>query len=524
MTDPALDPASDPEPDPEPDPVRTAARGGRAPATDGVAPGVRETHTAVLWFFGDRVHKMKKAVDLGFCDFTTVELRREACRREIALNRRLSPEAYLGLETVLGPSGDAEEYLVAMCRMPADRSLAALVRAGEPVEDHLRAVARRLAGFHSVATRGPEIAREGSREAGRARWNGVLDGLRRHSGALLPTDVVERVAREATTFLDGRADLFAARRAEGRVVDGHGDLLADDVFCLTDRPVLLDCLEFDDRLRYVDGLDDAAFLAMDLERLGRPEPAARFLDLYAEFAADPAPPILSHYFVAYRAAVRAAVTCIRVDQGGGDAAEARALLDLADRHLQEARVRLVLVGGLPGTGKTTVAGGVADQLGAVLVSSDRVRKELAGLNPTDPATAGYRDGLYRPEHTDATYAALLHRAEELLGRGETVVLDASWTDDGHREQATALADRTSSDLVALRCNAPRELADARIRARRGSASDATPLVAAVMSADADPWPEATVVDTSGPAEDSVATAVAAVRARRHHGSWTVVEV
>jgi uncharacterized protein len=506
------------------DPLGAAARGGRAPDSDGLAVGVRETHTAVLWFLGDRVHKMKKPVDLGFCDFTSVELRREACRREIALNRRLSPEAYLGLETVLGPSGEAEEYLVAMRRMPADRSLAALVRAGEPVEDHLRAVARRLAGFHSAAARGPEIAREGSREAARARWEGVLDGLRRHAGALLPPDVVDRVARAATAFLDGRADLFAARRTEDRVVDGHGDLLADDVFCLPDGPVLLDCLEFDDRLRYVDGLDDAAFLAMDLERLGGPEPAARFLELYAEFAADPAPAALSHHFVAYRAAVRAAVTCIRVDQGGGDAAEARTLLDLADRHLHDARVRLVLVGGLPGTGKTTVAGGLADRLGAVLLSSDRVRKELAGLNPTDPAAAEYRDGLYRPEHTDATYAALLHRAGELLGRGETVVLDASWTDARRRDQAAALAARTSSDLVALRCDVPRDLADARIRARRGSASDATPLVAAVMSVDADPWPEATAVDTSGAGEDSVATAAAAVRAPRHHGPWTVVQI
>jgi len=113
------------------DPLGAAARGGRAPDADGLAVGVRETHTAVLWFLGDRVHKMKKPVDLGFCDFTTVEFRREACRREIALNRRLSPEAYLGLETVLGPSGEVEEYLVAMRRMPADRSLAALVRAGE---------------------------------------------------------------------------------------------------------------------------------------------------------------------------------------------------------------------------------------------------------------------------------------------------------------------------------------------------------------------------------------------------------
>jgi aminoglycoside phosphotransferase family enzyme/predicted kinase len=494
------------------------------PSDTPLAPAVTETHTAVLWFAGDRVHKMKKPVDLGFCDFTTAERRRKACLREIALNRRLSPEAYLGLETVLGPDGLACEYLVAMRRMPADRSLAALVRAGEPVDDHLRAVARRLAAFHSTATRGHEVAREGTVEAARGRWAGVIDGLRGHAGSILPADVVEHVAEAVGEFLDGRRPLFDLRREERRILDGHGDLLAEDVFCLPHGPVLLDCLEFDDRLRYVDGLDDAAFLAMDLERLGGDELAERFLGWYAEFSADPAPSALRHHFVAYRAAVRAAVACIRVDQGGEGAGLARDLLDLAARHLDAGRVRLVLVGGLPGTGKSTVAGGLADRLGATVLSSDRVRKEIAGLDPATSAAAGYRAGLYRPENTMATYGELLRRAAKLLGRGESVVLDASWTADEQREAAVALAARSAVPMTALRCEAPRAVADERIRRRRGSASDATPLVAAVMSADADPWPEATVVDTGGTVEESVDVAVAAVRSSRRHGGWTVVEV
>nr|WP_116709999.1 AAA family ATPase [Actinomycetospora cinnamomea] len=467
---------------------------------------------------------MKKPVDLGFCDFTTLERRREACLREIALNRRLSPEAYLGLEVLLGPDGTASEYLVAMRRMPAERSLAALVRAGEPVDEHLRAVARRLAGFHSTAARGPEVDRQGTVDAARSRWAGVLDGLRRHAGTLLPADLVEHVVARAGEFLDGRRPVFDGRIAEGRVLDGHGDLLADDVFCLPDGPAILDCLEFDDHLRWVDGLDDAGFLAMDLERLGGADLAERFLRWYTEFSADPAPPALRHHFVAYRAAVRAAVTCIRVEQGGDGAGLARDLLDLAARHLEAGRVRLVLVGGLPGTGKSTVAGGLADRLGATLLSSDRVRKEIAGLDPETSAAAGYRTGLYRPEHTDATYAELLRRAGDLLARGESVVLDASWTADAQREAAAALAARSAVPLTALRCEAPRAVADERIRRRHGSASDATPLVAAVMSADADPWPEATAIDTAGTVDDAVAAALAAVRSSRPHGRWTVVEV
>jgi aminoglycoside phosphotransferase family enzyme/predicted kinase len=484
--------------------------------------GVRETHTAVLWFLGDRVHKLKKPVDLGFCDFTTVAARREACEREVALNSRLSPEAYLGVETLLDPEGTVADHFVLMRRMPAERSLGALVRAGAHVDDELRAIARRLAGFHSVARRGPEVTREGRIGAMSGRWRGVLDGLRRHAGPLLDPDGVGRVADLATRFLAGRAALFDERWGAGTIVDGHGDLLADDVFCLRMGPLLLDCLEFDDRLRFVDTLDDASFLAMDLEHHGGAALGERFLQLYGEFSGDRWPVALSHHYRAYRAATRAAVMCVRVEQGGPGAEEARDLLALARRHLEAGQVRLILVGGLPGTGKSTVADGLADRLDAVVVSSDVLRKEIAGLTPTESAAAGYGEGLYRAEHTAATYTAMRARAGELLARGESVVLDASWTDAGERAHATALAAEAHAELTCLECRAPREITEPRIRNRRGSASDATPLVAAVMSLDADPWPEATVIDTVGPAEASIDLAVEEVRTPQKHTSWTVV--
>ena len=139
----------------------------------------------------------------------------------------------------------------------------------------------------------------------------------------------------------------------GRIVDGHRDLLAEDIFCLDDGPRILDCLEFDDRLRWLDGLDDASFLAMDLDRLGRPDLAEQFIDWYAEYTADPAPASLRHHYVAYRALVRAKVCCIRAAQNEPQAMpSAGHLADLPLRHLHAATVSLILVGGLPGTGKT----------------------------------------------------------------------------------------------------------------------------------------------------------------------------
>ena len=197
-----------------------------------------------------------------------------------------------------------------------------------------------------------------------------FDQVRALGEAVIAPRTLEKIQRRTIEFLHGRGALFAARVAQDRVIDGHGDLLTDDILCLDDEPRVLDCLEFDDRLRFLDGLDDIAFLAMDVEHLGAPELAARLLDWYAEFADDPAPPSLRHHYLAYRAFVRAKVAGIRHAQGDeAMGTKAVSLADLALRHLRSGAVRLVLVGGLPGTGKSTLGGLLADRLGMVLLSS-----------------------------------------------------------------------------------------------------------------------------------------------------------
>ncbi|WP_343947317.1 AAA family ATPase, partial [Pseudonocardia zijingensis] len=375
-----------------------------------------------------------------FLDFGNPDLRRAVLQRELELNRRLSPDVYLGLAQVSGLPGEPAEPLLVMRRMPAERRLATLVQDGADVGDALRALARMVAAFHAGAERGPRIAAEGGREALRARWRANTTELHPFDQTVLPPGTADALDRLVTRFLDGRGPLFAQRIADERIVDGHGDLIAADVFCLDDGPRVLDCLEFDDRLRFVDGLDDVAFLAMDLERLGRTDLGERFLDDYVEFSGDPAPASLRHHYTAYRAGVRAKVACLRHAQGEPSArAEAVRYATIALHHLRTGSPRLALVGGLPGTGKTTLAGALADRFGAVVLSSDRIRKELAGLAPSTPAGAGFRKGIYTPEHTEELYSELLHRAEQLLGRGESVVLDASWTAAPHRAAAAEIA-------------------------------------------------------------------------------------
>jgi uncharacterized protein len=475
---------------------------------------VAETHSAVVFFVGDRAYKLKKPVELGFLDFRTLASRASACGREVELNRRIAPDVYLGVADVVGPDGVVCDHLVVMRRMPDERRLATLVAGGADVGDDLRRLARLVAGFHAAAARSPDADRAAGRDALAARWSANTAGLVAVGQGVVEMDDVVEVDALAARYLAGRGRLFARRIAEGRALDGHGDLLADDIFLLADGPRVLDCLEFDDELRRGDALADVAFLAMDLERLGRPDLGECFLGAYREFADDAWPVSLGHHHVAYRAQVRAKVRAIRARQGDAvAAAEARDLLALARRHLETGAVRLVLVGGLPGTGKSTLATGLGEALGATVLRSDELRKELAGLPADRPAAAPYGEGLYRPESTGVTYAEMLARAGTALALGESVVLDASWVGERRRAEARALAAEGCADTIEIRCAVPPELAARRIRrrmARGGDPSDATPDIAAKLAAAEDPWPGAVALDTSTGPADALAKALAAI--------------
>ena len=460
---------------------------------------IAETHSAWVVLLGDRAYKIKKPVVLDFLDFSTREAREAIAHREVELNRRLAPDVYLGVADVVGIDGEVCDHLIVMRRMPDDRRLATLVQSGAVLDDEIRDIARVIASFHERAERSPQISDAGGPEALRAKVENDLAQMTTFAPEVLDHHVLDEVAILVDRYLRGRTSLFDSRVAGGLVRDGHGDLLAADIFCLPDGPRILDCIEFDDRLRHGDVLADLAFLAMDLERLGAPALATALLEWYREFTGESHPATLAHYFVASRALVRSKVACIRVAQGD-DAArvEAEALLRLALDHLRSAQVRLVLVGGSPGTGKSTLALGIADQVRWTVLRSDEVRKDLVGLGHTTPAGADVGAGIYDRATSDATYRELLTRARVALEHGESTILDASWANASHRAAAAQLADETSSRLIEVCCTAPADVADARIRSRREGrdASDATPEIAAAIRTAFDDWPSAHTIDTA----------------------------
>lgn len=469
---------------------------------------VHETHTGLVVLVGDLAFKSKKPIRTDFVDFSTPERREHACLRELELNRRLAPASYLGVAHLSMPDNGAVEPVLVMRRRPDSSRLASMVRRGQPVTDALVAIAEVLARFHKTAERNLEVDSQGTVDAVMARWVANIAELRQFADEVVDHRDLDAADHLASQFLAGRAALFAERICDGRVVDGHGDLLADDIFCLPDGPEILDCLEFDDHLRYVDVIDDAAFLAMDLEFLGREDLAEFFLDHYSRLASDQAPQSLKDFYIAYRALVRAKVDCVRFTQGHLDAtADALRHMDIALNHLRAGAVRLVMIGGGPGTGKSTVARGLAQQVGAQVVSTDEVRRAMQGSGAIGGETGVLNAGLYTDENVGAVYDEVLRQAHHHLARGRSVILDGTWRDPRHRNQARRLATQTHSAVLELRCDTSMRTAAGRVAARKaGSMSDATPEIARALADGHGEWPEAQSIDTSRPPAEAVRAA------------------
>ena len=460
-----------------------------------------ETHASVLTFEGELVRKRKKAVRFPFMDLTTPELRLSACHNEVDLNRRLAPDVYLSVDEVHDAAGVLVDAEVVMRRLPDERCLATLVTSGADVTEELTDIARLLAGFHTTAGRGPVVDRSGTPDGLRDRWDADLDEWEPLAHEVLGCPTLDRERSLIHRYIAGRTDLLTRRVEGGHIVDGHGDLLARDIFCLPDGPRILDCLEFDPHLRYGDALADVAFLAMDLESLGRPDLAESFAQTYQRLAGDHAPASLLHIYIAQRAMVRSKVACLQVAQGDVAAiASARSHLALCVRHLDSARPFVVVVGGAPGTGKSTLSARLAETTGWVHLRSDEVRRDIGALGREQ---RGHRDALdegrYAAAVTDQTYAALMDRAKLLLCGGFSVVLDATFAAVGYRRDARRIADATFSDVVELECHAPTDVIRERVlerERRQNDVSEAGLSVARALHRRQQPWPEAHPIDTT----------------------------
>ncbi len=456
---------------------------------------VRQTHISAVFLAGDVVYKVKKPVDLGFLDFTTLERRLHYCREEVRLNRRLAPEVYLGVVTVTaGPdgglhlegAGEAVEHAVKMRRLPDDATLEARLESRTLQGAALERLGRRIARFHATAASGPRIASFG-------RWEVVARNARENLeesvdqvGVTVSREVHRRLDEILETRLRALRPLIDARAGRGAPRDTHGDLHLEHVYVFPEREpprdlVVIDCIEFNERFRYADPVSDMAFLSMDLRFRGRWELEERFSRAYFDASDDPDGCRLLPFYRSYRAAVRGKVEGMAAaEEEVGPHERGRAvrtarghwLLALSELVEPDRRPALVLVGGLPGTGKSTLAAALADEAGFQVISSDRVRKELAGLKPEAKASAGFENGLYAPEWTERTYTECLRRAREELFRGRRVIVDASFRDQERREAFLEAGREMGVRTVLLLCEAPASVVRERLETRNPGASDA----------------------------------------------------
>jgi aminoglycoside phosphotransferase family enzyme/predicted kinase len=442
---------------------------------------VVETHISVVFLAGERAYKLKKPVRYDFLDFSTAALREQACREELRLNRRLAADVYLDVQPItsnergglqIAGSGRVVDWLVVMRRLPADRMLPELHRRGELRPEHANALADLLIGFYRGLPPVPLTA-EQYRSGCLAHVRGNRRELLAASQSLRPR-VVERVHAWQIQLLLLRPELFDARIEQCRIVEGHGDLRPEHV-CFVQRPVVFDCLDFSAELRQLDIADDLAFLAVECESLGAGWAGQRVQELVREGIGDRPPPLLVDFYKSYRACVRAKVAALRAEQlpeSGQLAEEARRHLDLADASATAwHRPLSIVVGGLSGTGKTTLARALAQHLGAEEFHTDEIRKGLF----EDSSAAAPNEGVYRPESRAAVYTAMSRRAEELLADRVSVVLDGTFSSAASLAEVREAARRQNAAFCAIRCVCRSEVARQRIAdrlAQGDTASDA----------------------------------------------------
>jgi uncharacterized protein len=475
-------------------------------------PTVVHTHISVVFLAGEHAYKIKKPVDLGFLDFTTLDRRRHFCHEEVRLNRRLARDVYLGVvpivdrghltvsdvfdpDDVPGPGCAAEgdgrgtdtiEYAVKMRRLPDARTFDALLDRGELGAAHLDRLARRIATFHENAASGPEVSRWGglATVAGNVREN--FAQIEPYVGETISDGVFTRLRDRAEQDLERLAGLIDARAARGVTRDTHGDLQLKHVYdfaaaAAPDDLVVVDCIEFNERFRFADPVADVAFLDMDLRARGRGDLARAFSDAYFAATGDAEGGRLLPFYTTYRAVVRGKVdgfaareTEIPVVERdrARDRARGYFLLALGVAAPPRERPALVLSTGLPGTGKSRVTRHLAQVHGFAPVSTDRVRKTLAGIPGDETGAAAVDQGIYTADWSDRTYDACLQLAAGLLFEGRRVVVDGTFREEGRRAALLEIAAALRVPALVVECQAPPEVVRDRLAHRQGDPSDA----------------------------------------------------
>jgi len=447
-----------------------------------------ETHMSWVLLAGPHAYKIKKPVDLGFADFTTLASRRHFCEEELRINRRLAPQLYLDVVPIcgtpeapkLGESGEPIEYAVKMQRFPQQALLDRVLGRGELTGGHLDGLVRQIADFHGRV----EVDRNGrgfgAPDAVRGPMEANFESLAQQAGNAAIAQRLESLRAWSREQFENRKHDFAGRKQNGFIRECHGDIHLGNMVLLDDSVVIFDAIEFNENLRWIDVQNDLAFPVMDLEDRGRADLARRTLSGYLEITGDYDGLAVMPYYLVYRALVRAKVVGIRLGQKSIAPEESERLeaelhgyLRLAEGYSAAPPPMLIITHGPAASGKTTGAARLVEQRGAVRIRSDVERKRLAGLDPLARTDSHLNEGLYTPESTRRCYGRLAKLAEKVVDAGFTAVVDAAFL---HQQQRDLLADAAARRGVPFRIldfRADNETLRRRIARREAEATDAS---------------------------------------------------
>jgi aminoglycoside phosphotransferase family enzyme/predicted kinase len=409
-----------------------------------------ETHISWVLLTGDFAYKIKKPVDMGFLDFSTLALRQQACDDEVRLNRRLAPDIYLAVVAItessaaprINGSGVAFEYAVKMRQFPPDATLDRLAERSELGLEQIDALAARLARFHlhecAIATPESPYGKPDAVLQPVADNFSILEDV--HGDPLLKQKLT-RLHDWSLAEHQRLAPLMRERKQQGSVRECHGDLHLGNMAWVDDSLVIFDCLEFSPALRWIDVISEVAFCFMDLLHRERRDLAFRFLNGWLEISGDYRGIALLRYYAVYRAMVRAKVAALRARQSGDGLAEVDRWLQMAEQLIQIPPLQLWITHGLSGCGKTTLSQAMLQKQGLVRLRSDIERKRLAGLTATSSSGSGIASGLYSPNTSRRTYDHLATLADGLLEAGWPVIVDAAFLSRWQRDLFRTLAQR-----------------------------------------------------------------------------------
>lgn len=445
-----------------------------------------QTQMSFVFLTDKHVYKVKKPVNLGYLDYTTLEKRRFFCHQEVELNRRLCPDVYLEVVTitqddgniVVNGKGKVIDYAVKMRRLPQTKMMNLLLAEDQVSPEMVTGLAQKLAEFHHNAQTNDAISAFGKIESITQNTEENFTQTAKYIGVTISPEKYQHIKDYTNRFIERNAALFEQRVAVGRIRDCHGDLHAAHI-CFANGICIYDCIEFNDRFRYCDVASEIAFLAMDLDHYGRADLSGHFVNSYVDSSQDRELKGLLKFYKCYRAYVRGKVESFKLDDPYISESEKRqtksiaiGYFDLAHSYTRPKPILLVTVG-LVGTGKSTVAQALAKRLGLVVISSDVTRKQLASVPLTEHHFDEFDTGLYSADLTRLTYDKMFAEAEPMLAEAAPVIIDASFIRREERLKAKELANRTNADFILIECTLDEDEVKRRLAARleRGAVSD-----------------------------------------------------